>query len=341
MHARRVAVGLSVALVLVGVLVYGVGWEAVLEHLRAANPVAFAAAAGAGAVILALRGVLLRQLLGPVEGSARGGAFATAFLAGYFARSTLPWGRSTGAPVTAYLLARNSESAFEDNLAVVTVAEVFAFVASVVVGLVGLAMFVGVESPEGDLLLTLSLVAVGSLLVVGMVVVLVGQDRAHALFGALAARWDRFAERSPRLPGGRGRVRGRLEGFFATLDAVSAARRTLVAAFAVALCSWVVNALPLYFSLLALGVDAPLALSLACAPLASFGGVIPLPGGTGGIEYALAGLLVATVGLSGDLATAVTLLYRLSTYWQHVLLGGLGAIYLTVAGHPSLVELER
>lgn len=339
MHTRRAVAGLALALVLVGLLVYGVGWEEVFEHVRNANPLAFGAALGAGTAILALRGLLVKQLLGPIDGAARGGPFVTAFLTGYFARSTLPWGRSTGTPITAYLLARNSESEFEDNLAVVATAEVFAFVASIVVGLAGLAFFVGTGDTSADLVFTLFLVASGSLLAVGMVVVLISQGAARTALLSLTARWEALVVDVPRLPGGDGHFQTRVENFFETLETVGGARRTLAIAFAIALCSWSVNALPLYFSLLALGVETPIALSLACAPLASFGGVIPLPGGTGGIEYALAGLLVATIGLSGDLATAVTLLYRLATYWQHVVLGGVGAVYLSMIGTRSVVTL--
>ncbi|MCU4974679.1 flippase-like domain-containing protein [Halobacteria archaeon AArc-m2/3/4] len=330
---RRAGAGLAIALLVVGLLVYGVGWEAVLFNVGRANPLFLAAAFCAGAGMLVLRGYLVGRLLVPVSGSARGVPFVSAFLAGYFARSTLPWGRSTGTPIMAYLLARHSESEFEDNLAVVATAEVFGFIASVVVALVGLAMYTAAGETPQDMLLSLTLAGVGGLVAGGTLLALVGRGTARTVLFALTARWEAIAVKVPRVPGGDGSLESRVETFFDTLETVSAARRTLAVAFAIAVCSWLVNALPLYFSLLALGVDVPLSLALACAPLASFGGIIPLPGGTGGIEVVLTGLLVAMAAVSGDIATAATILYRLSTYWLHVFVGGIGALSLSLAGH--------
>ncbi|MXV61711.1 flippase-like domain-containing protein [Natronorubrum sp. JWXQ-INN-674] len=333
MRWRRAAAGLTLAIALVGLLVYGVGWEAVLEHVGRADPLALMGAAVTGLGILLFRGLIVERLLKPIQGSARGSTFATAFLAGYFARSALPWGRSTGTPITAYLLAANSDSEFEDNLAVVATAELFGFAASLVIALVGLTAYVigGSNAPQG-LLASGALVGTGGLLVAGTVVLTVDRGWARPLLFDFALTCETAAGKLPRVNGIDGVLTRRLERLFSALERIGAARRTLVIAFGAALAGWVINALPLYFSLLALGVSAPLSIALLCAPLASFGGVLPLPGGTGGIEVVLASLLVATVGLTGDVATAAALLYRLTTYWLHLAISGAGAVYLSVSG---------
>lgn len=338
MSLRRIVPSLALALALVGLLLYGVGWEEVVANLERTDPSAFAAALVAGATILALRGLIVNRLLGPIEGAARGWPFVVAFLSGYFARSALPWGRTVGTPITAYLLSANSDSEFEDNLAVVATAEVFAFLASIVVALVGLALYAAGGEVAGDLLTNLGFVGGFGVLVIALVVVALSQGWIRPSLFWLAARLESIAGNVPRIPVSDGTLQGRLDGFITTLERIGAARRTLVAAFAVALASWLVNALPLYFGLVALGVDAPIVLAFALAPLASFGGVIPLPGGTGGVEAVLTGLLVATAGLTGDLAAATALLYRLSTYWLHLSVCGLGALYLSATGGPSMVE---
>ena len=338
MRLRRAVPGLVLALALVGLLLYGVGWEEVLANLERAEPAPLAAAVVAGGTVLALRGAIVHRLLGPVEGAARGWPFALAFLSGYFARSALPWGRSVGTPITAYLLAASSESEFEDNLAVVATAEVFAFLASIVVALVGLSVYVLGGDVPGDLLTNLALVAGGSVLVVLTVAIAIARGWVQPFLFGLAARLESLAARLPRLAASEGALQARLAGFFTTLERIGAARRTLAAAFAIALASWLVNALPLYFALLALSVDAPLALAFAVAPLASFGGVLPLPGGTGGIEAVLTALLVALAGVTGDVAAATAVLYRLSTYWLHLTGCGLAALFLSATGGPSMVD---
>lgn len=355
MQYRRAAVGLTVALALVGILVYGVGWEEVWTLLQGANPVYVAAAFAAGVGIITLRGAVVSRLLEPVAGGATGRGFVLAFLAGYFARSALPWGRSTGSPVMAFLLAKNSDSRFEDNLAVVALAELFVGLGSLAVGLIGVVAFFGFGSNLGrleELIGTESITAAGNglpsaelltglalaLLAVSLIVYARGRPaNLRATAYTLSQYADRPVRYLPRVtrpdP-----VSSRLEGFIRTLETVSAARRTLAVALGIGFASWLVNVLPLYFALLALGVDGSLALAVLCAPLATVGGIIPLPGGTGGMETVLVVLLVTLGGLPADLATAVTLLYRLTTYWLHLTIGGTGALFLSVRGeHPLTV----
>jgi uncharacterized membrane protein YbhN (UPF0104 family) len=46
------------------------------------------------------------------------------------------------------------------------------------------------------------------------------------------------------------------------------------------------------------------------------------------VELALTGLLIALVGLSEADAYAVSLVYRVASYWFAILVGGLAAIYV-------------
>ncbi|THE66201.1 UPF0104 family protein [Salinadaptatus halalkaliphilus] len=333
MRWRRGTLGLVVAIAVVGLLVYGVGWETVLEHVSDAHPAALAAALVAGFGMLVLRGLVINQLLTAVDGPARGLAFATAFLSGYFARSALPWGRSTGTPVMAYLLANNSDSEFEDNLAVVAAAEGFNVVASLVVAGVGFAVSVlalGGESTE-TVTTSVAMLTGGGLLAAGLVAIVFHRGVARAVTIDVASRLESGVGRLPWLSRFEGALTERIDGFFRTLETIQASQRTLAVAFSFAVIGWLFNAAPLYFCLLALGVDVPFALVLICAPLASFGGVVPLPGGSGGIEVVLASLLVATVGVSAGVATAAAILYRLTTYWSHLVIGGCGALYLSLS----------
>ncbi|SDQ38411.1 lysylphosphatidylglycerol synthase transmembrane domain-containing protein [Natronobacterium texcoconense] len=342
MRWRRAIGGLAAAIVAISLLVYGVGWNEVVANVRAAHPAALAAAVVAGLGMLALRAALVRRLLEPVAGGARGTAFVTAYLSGYFARSALPWGRSTGTPVMAYLLASGSDSDFEDNLAVVAAGEGFNVLGSLVVAGLGVAGFVVAGGSLDAVSAAVAVVGGGGLVAAGVLVV-ANRGLARRISLEFATRCETVVRKVPysRLSRQRGFLIDRIDGFFRTLEAIQASRRTLAVAFGIAVVSWVFNALPLYFALLALGVDAPLALVLICAPLAlvlicaplaSFGGVVPLPGGSGGIEVVLASLLVATAGVSAGVATAAAILYRLTTYWTHLAIGGCVAVAVSALG---------
>lgn len=334
MRWRRAAVGLTLAVAVVSLLVYGVGWEAVLENVRRARsgPLALAVVVGLG--MLALRAALVLRLLEPVDGSARGFAFLTAYLSGYFARSALPWSRSTGTPITAYLLSQPSDSEFEDNLAAVAAAEAFNVLASLVVAVVGVILVTTVSGGSlSGVSTSVALLTAGGLVVAVLVGVVFERGVARSVAVGTTTRLESAAGRLPKLPPERvdGLLTGRVDGFFRTLEAIQASRRTLAAAFTIAVVSWVFNAAPLYFVLVALGVDVPFALVLVCAPLASFGGVVPLPGGSGGVEVVLAGLLIATAGVTASVATAGAILYRLTTYWAHLVICGVVAVYHAIA----------
>ena len=350
----RALVGFAVAIGVVAALVSVSGWETVFANVARADPTVLAGAVVAGAATLALRGLVVYRLLGPVDGSACGAPFAGAFLAGYFTRSVVPWGRAVGAPVTAYLLAGSSESRFEYNLAVVTAAEVLVFLASVTVAIVGLVLLsadaawvgsaagtVPIAGVPGSLLTGLVAATVAAVLVVVALFSIVrGGPVGTALF-ALADRVEAAVALLPRATIERGTVRARLTGFVGTLEGVATDRRILASAAAIALASWFVNVIPLSLALLALGVQVPLAVVLLAAPMAALGGIVPLPGGTGGIEVALAGLLVATTALTGDVATTAALLFRLSTYWVHVAIGGLGVLYVSTVGLGTVRAGDR
>ncbi|RQG98694.1 lysylphosphatidylglycerol synthase transmembrane domain-containing protein [Natrarchaeobius oligotrophus] len=338
MRWRRAVGGLAVAVVVVTLLVYGLGWDDVVSTVRTAHPGALAAALVSGLGILALRALVVERLLGPVAGGARGGAFAAAYLSGYFARSALPWGRSTGTPITAYLLADASDSEFEDNLAVVAAAEGFNALSSIVVAVIGFVAFAATSESEAVTSIATAIVVVGVAGAVATVAVVAGFNRGIARSTLLAAsvRVEAGLERLPYVNPGESVLAKRVHGFFDTLRVIQASRRTIAVAFSVAVVSWMFNSLPLYFCLLAIGVDAPLALALVCAPLASFGGVVPLPGGSGGIEVVLTSLLVATLGVSAGDAGAVAVLYRLTTYWAHLAVTGVVAVIASVTGFQRL-----
>jgi len=344
MQYRRAAVGLTIAIGLLALLVYGVGWEEVLSTLREANPLFVAGAFLTGGSILIFRAAVINQLLNPLTGRVTGRSFVVTFLSGYFARSALPWGRSTGSPIMAYLFAKNSDSEFEQNLAVVALAELLVFLGSVVVAFVGVITYFGLEEDHGllaELLgetlsdtnagLTGLGILIGLTLLAGAIFVTREPGTTRAAVIAGAARADSVLGRLPRVTSP-DPLSSRLEGFLSTLETVSAARRTLFVALGIGICSWLINVFPLYFAFLALGVDGSLALALFCAPIATLGGIFPLPGGTGGIETVLIVLLVTLLGVPAEMATAVTLLYRVSTYWLHLTLGGVGALVLSLGG---------
>jgi len=67
--------------------------------------------------------------------------------------------------------------------------------------------------------------------------------------------------------------------------------------------------------------------------------VLPLPGGLGGVELVLAGVLAVVLGIDVILAATVTLLYRLWAYWFVLLAGAVASLYAATPVR-SLVDIE-
>lgn len=106
---------------------------------------------------------------------------------------------------------------------------------------------------------------------------------------------------------------------------------------ALSVVGWVLFALPLYTSALALHDTIPLAVALFVVPASGLATVIPLPGGLGGVEILLTGLVASMTGIDASAAEMIALLYRLCAYWFVIVLGGICSAYLPT----SAEELSR
>jgi uncharacterized protein (TIRG00374 family) len=93
---------------------------------------------------------------------------------------------------------------------------------------------------------------------------------------------------------------------------------------------WTLFLLPLWTSFLALDIRVSYALVVFVVPVLSLVNVVPLPGGLGGFEVALAAVVAALVGIEFPAATAAVFLYRLSNYWFVVLVGVVASAVVSV-----------
>jgi uncharacterized protein (TIRG00374 family) len=117
-------------------------------------------------------------------------------------------------------------------------------------------------------------------------------------------------------------------------------RRAVLYAFALSQLGWVLFALPLYTGALALDVRLPLALALFLVPAAGLATVFPLPGGLGGVEVVLAGLLAVLVAIDLTTAGAVVILFRLCSFWFFVLVCGVAVSISAVGVREFSTPLE-
>jgi len=252
-----------------------------------------------------------------------------------FGKQVLPMGALGGPVVMAYAFERATSMGYNRSLAVMTVVEFLGVAASVSLGLLSLGWLLLFAPP---------LPAVGSVRLAVITFAVVAAGAAGAFWYLRTAVERVFLSVTRLLRASVGRLSGRLyrtldpgragtglARYYRTMDAVVDDRRLVVAVFGFNFLGWVFASLSLYTSALALGVELSVVLALFLIPASGVVTVIPLPGGLGGVEVALVGVLAAFGDLPLALAAAVVVLYRLCSYWFILLLGAVTSAYSAVS----------
>lgn len=103
----------------------------------------------------------------------------------------------------------------------------------------------------------------------------------------------------------------------------------------IGIIAWGVEGVALYFMLQTLGSDISLQTTLFIYAFSMLVGAVSfLPGGLGGVEATMIGLLMYHQ-LDQAHAVAVTLLIRLTTLWFAIALGGLAMMQISIHHHPT------
>jgi uncharacterized protein (TIRG00374 family) len=328
MSRRRVVTGFAVTALVLAVFLWGLGPRAVGAALDDADPRFYAVAVAASVAAMGLAAATLYVLLERLPGAPRGRSFVAGYLAAIFLRSIAPWGRSGGSVLTAAALDRRGETRFEELLGVTVASEYLTTVASTTVALVGLGyLFVARGGRE---VATAAAVFAGFavVLAVGLVVVVVLPGvlvrAAVLLLGALRATVGRLWATADRLIVEADAV-GRTERFLETTRAVARETETLGPALGLAVLTSLARVVPLWACLQAVSEPVSGPVLMVVLPLTGVAALVPLPGGTGGVEFVLVGLVVAASSATVTGAATAVLLYRLATYWLWLAVGGLGA----------------
>jgi uncharacterized membrane protein YbhN (UPF0104 family) len=183
----------------------------------------------------------------------------------------------------------------------------------------GFALAVGILRGEGNLLLTALPAAIA-----------VAAVAATLLAGRVAGRWGARAH-----AGGAGEPSKRRAAIAKTLTAVAhGVRESLallregnVVLIAGLLAYLVFDVAILWAGFRALGASPPLALLALAYLIGELGGLIPVPGGIGGIDAGLVGTLLL-FHVSITLAAGAVLVYRAIALWVPAIVGGVAFVAL-------------
>ncbi|ELY42472.1 lysylphosphatidylglycerol synthase transmembrane domain-containing protein [Natronorubrum sulfidifaciens] len=335
---RRIVLGFSFALLLLLVLIAVIGSREIVAELSKASPRVLSLAFLSGLGALLFRGLVWERFIGVVDETMPRRQIIQIFLTVMFVKYATPYGQLATEPFAAYLVSRDSEMAYEGSLASILSADLLNYIPYYTFGFLALGVL-AVDDISGTDMQT-QIVAFTGLFVVIVSVVYVAVRRSAVVYrlvlastglcrrvvGRVTTRFDE--QLSPTA------VRSRLDGFYTTVGTITADRRTLVFTAVYAHLGMVCLMLPVYIGALALGYQLALPVVALVVALGKLGAIVPAPGGTGGVEVIVTAGLTTLGGLEPAAAVTIALIYRASTYWLTLGIGGLSTAKLLV-GRPS------
>lgn len=324
----KTAVGFLLAAVLLYLFGWALGWQLILAVLGHADArwVLVACASTSLCLVLWAKGWdIVLDVVGVDIPFAR---LVPTYYAATFGDYVTPFGKAGGGPLVAYVLSTHDRASYEEAFASVFTTDslnLLPFFSFAGIGVVVLA--VGGEIP---------------LAIRSAVYVLGGMAIALPLVGWVLWRREAWFVRTVVgvarwLEARTGRVdpeevESRLVAFFSHIDRVATSRRRLAEVVTLSYLGWALFAAPMWFAGQAVGVDLNLWLVAFVVPASSLASFVPTPGGLGGVEAAVAGLLVTLGGLPLEVAAAIAILYRIASYWYVLLVGGVAAFWVVYRG---------
>jgi uncharacterized protein (TIRG00374 family) len=318
----KTVAGFVVAVLVLYLVATGLGTERVAGALAGADLRWVAAGCLSTLLCLALWGRAWQVVLRQVGVDVPYHRLVVTYFAATFANYVTPLGQAGGEPFIAYVLARDTDAPYEDSLASVVTADLLNLLPFFTFAAAGLSvLLLGAELPTAVRPLAFGLLGMA----VGVPAIAAGgwwfregvKRGVVRLVGPVARRTDRVSVEG---------VRRRVEDLYAAFGRIATNPRALVEATLFAYAGWVFFALPLFFAGRALGAPVDLLLVLFVVPASTLAGLVPSPGGLGGVEVALVALLAGLTPVGAATAFALALVYRVASYWFALVVSGVAAL---------------
>ena len=327
---RRIALGFLIAAILLGVLLSLVGHEDVATDLAAADPVFLAMSFGAGLLALTFRGLVWTQFLRAIDERMSYVYVAGVFLSAMFIKYVTPYGQVATEPFVAYLVARDANMAYEDGFAGILSADVLNYLPYYTFGFAAAVWIIFAGAFGADIQnYLLAFISMFGMLVGLTYVVLRRQRIVYVVILRLVSviesplgriRSNYAKHLSPEA------VRDRLDNFYYSIAIIATDRRMMVVSAAYAHLGMAFLMAPVYLGGRALGYEIALPIVILAVALGKLGMFVPAPGGLGGVEGFVTATLVILASMSPSAAFSVALIYRVSTYWLTIVVGGTGSL---------------
>ena len=327
----KVAVGFVGALLVLALLVFIVGLDDVTSAIALLDAQTAVVLTALGIGWLVAWGLALRAVLAALEIDVTPTTAVLLYASAAFANNITPFGQAGGEPFSGYIISRATDGEYENGLAAIASVDSINFVPSLAFALLGLAYY-AVRYTVLDAVRYVAGVVIGIAIAVPIIAYLAWRYRERVRSGLVAALGPIFSTVSRVVPRvsvpSPDQLRAQVNGFFRAIGRVASDRERLVTAVSFSAAGWLIMCIALWLSLRGLGHTVPIAIAFVVVPVAAIASITPLPGGTGGVEFAIVLLLVPTTGVSAGTAGAAAIVFRAATYWVPTALGGLSVVAL-------------
>ena len=332
MKNKKVLIFLFIGLAIMGVMLYFIGIDEVIEALKLSN---------LWLVLLAIviqiftyflytwRWNIINKTADMDLGIKKSLPMVLVSLA---VNNITPSGRGGGEPVRAYLLAKEGHFKFEDTFATVIAdraLDTFPFVILAILTIIGIIFTFSL-----DIKLIAFLVIMVTLITVAVILLI--YVCINEAFGVKLTSWiikivrrfyKKFNEDTEK------RIIEAVKTFQARMNALLRDKTILYYALPLSFVIWIFEILRVYVVFLAFGARVSPIIIGEVFILASFVGMVPLlPGGLGAVDGIMI-LFYANAGITASLSAAATVVERLISFWMTTFIG---LIFLTMFGTSVL-----
>lgn len=327
---NRLLLGGTILLAIGAFVWFRLDWREVLAAIARADPSLLAVGVVAATAGLVCWSEAMRNLLPPEAGSVSRRRSFLLYAVGSLVRRAIPVGYAGSIGVLAYLFGREASLPFDRSLASVSAAEFVNMVVSTTLAVLGVVLLVafGPPSPYVRWLAFAAVVVSTGGAIAGVLIVYRG-DKAGRFAGRSASRLAGLGRRLPvRLP--IESIERAVEDYLRSLSTISTRRRSVATTVGYSLLAWLTLVVALYASGLAVGYRVPIGVALLVVSVGGYASILPVPGGLGGYELGVAGAIAFLGGVDVATALAVTLLFRVCTYWFVVGVGLVASAALSI-----------
>ena len=335
----KIALGFSIGFILLFLLIFGVGWNNLINTLVGLNPYWIAFSITASLLAIFFWAMCWKSIINASGSHIRVRDIFPIFLSGVFANNITPLGQAGGEAAIAYILSSKTDINYEKSFATILVTDILNLLPFLLFSFLGLMLLaIRVQMSGNTLYISLGGVMASSLILVLFYLLLTKKDLVEKVLlyittkistglDFLSQKWTRRFSRE--------NVKEKIEGFYECFDLMKEDKRNLGKAFVFSIIGWLAMVLSIQFIFVSLGLQISIIMGFFVVALTSFVSFTPLPGGTGGVEIAITIFLSSLIGLSLGSSSSVAILYRFVTYWIPLVIGGLVSLRLIRTGKIS------